>query len=328
MVEKTNIHLEGKGARRTAAGEVMKFFGILILMNRIEFLNRRDLWCKQPFSRFRPEPNIGNAMSRNSFELIRSSLRFSGNGVTEEQGYARWDFVTDFVQATNDHRRSYVTHMTPSEALCIEERISRWYGLGGHLIDVGLPHYTALDRKPENALEMKTVCYGRSGTMLNIELEMGSKFPQQDFGADNSHGTAVLLRLVQRCFGSERVVCADSFFASVNTAKSILEKGLRFIGAIKNATREYPMRYLSQYTLPNRKDFVSMVSKENVINTDIMAILWVDRERGHFVSTCATVNACKLIVRERWRREGNVSKKFELEVPIPKFVENTTKYVQ
>lgn len=296
MVAETDIRLEEKGAGRKTAGGVVKFFGIFILTTRILFLNRPHLWSKQRFYRFLLQPNIGNAMSRNRLELIRSSLCFSGSGVTEEQGYVRWDFVTDFVKVVNDHRRSYVT---PSDALCVDEGMSRWYGFGAHWIAVGLPHYITLDKKPENYLEMKTVCCGRSGIMLIIELNVGSNSSEQDFDAHHAFETALLLRLLQPWFGSERVVCADYFFASVKTAKSILKKKLHFFGFIKNATRKYPMKNLSQYTLSNRGHYFSLFSKENVINTNLMAILWVEKERRYFSSTCGSAHAGTPTVTER-----------------------------
>lgn len=109
--------------------------------------------------------------------------------------------------------------------------------------------------------------------MLKIVLSIGTKIPKQAFDSDNAHGTAVFLRLVQPWFGSERLVCADSFFATVNTANSLMETGLRFTGVVKNATREFPMKHLSEMTLSNRNDFITMVSKENIINTGIMALM-------------------------------------------------------
>lgn len=129
--------------------------------------------------------------------------------------------------------------------------MSRWLGLGGYWIDVGLPHFTALDRKPENSLKIKTVRCVRNGVMLNIDLNLGSNSPQQNSDTGNAHGMAALLRFEQPWFWLERVICADSLFASLNMAKLILEKGIRFTGAIRNATCEYPTRRLSQYTLSN-----------------------------------------------------------------------------
>ena len=54
------------------------------------------------------------------------------------------------------------------------------------------------------------------------------------------HGTQVLKGLVLPWANSDRVVCTDSYFASVGAAEELKRIGLRFIGVIKTATRQYP----------------------------------------------------------------------------------------
>jgi hypothetical protein len=51
-----------------------------------------------------------------------------------------------------------------------DESIARWYGQGGHWIDLGFPHYFSIDRKPENGFEVQSAACGRSRIMLNIRL--------------------------------------------------------------------------------------------------------------------------------------------------------------
>lgn len=52
--------------------------------------------------------------------------------------------------------------------ICIDESMSRWYGKGGDWINEGLPHYVAIDRKPENGCEIQTACCGTSGIMMSL----------------------------------------------------------------------------------------------------------------------------------------------------------------
>ena len=40
-------------------------------------------------------------------------------------------------------------------------------------------------------------------------------------------------------------MCADSYFASVAAAKALKSIGLRFIGVVKTATKEFPLKHLS-----------------------------------------------------------------------------------
>ena len=59
----------------------------------------------------------------------------------------------------NEHRAA---SYHPSDTIVVDESISRWYGLGGDWINTGLPHYVALDRKPENGCEIQDSADGKT----------------------------------------------------------------------------------------------------------------------------------------------------------------------
>ncbi len=80
-----------------------------------------------------------------AFDLAISHQSVQSADMTAEQ--YRWKLVDSFVSEFNEHRASTVS---PSERICVDESISRWYGKGGHWINHGLPMYVAIDRKPEN----------------------------------------------------------------------------------------------------------------------------------------------------------------------------------
>ena len=68
--------------------------------------------------------------------------------------------VNEFVQRLNNYRsQSFI----PSEMICVDESISRWYGQGGDWINFELSHYVDIDRKPENGCEIQNLCCGLSG---------------------------------------------------------------------------------------------------------------------------------------------------------------------
>ena len=50
----------------------------------------------------------------------------------------------------------------------MDESISRWYGLGGGWINICLPMYIAIYRKPENGCEIQNSACGKSGVMLRL----------------------------------------------------------------------------------------------------------------------------------------------------------------
>jgi hypothetical protein len=58
----------------------------------------------------------------------------------------------------------------PSDNICVDESISRWYGQGSDLINHGLPMYIAIDRNPENGCEIENVACAKSGLMLRLRL--------------------------------------------------------------------------------------------------------------------------------------------------------------
>ncbi len=165
-------------------------------------------------------PQFGaTGMSRNRFDDLMSYVPFSYQPT--EQGelssvHYRWLFGPSFADAINRQRE---TAVMPSEANCIDESISRWYGLG-----------TTLDRKKDclstspwienlkNGCEIQDSACGRSGIMLHLELVTTAEDEVRRSGESDSqmlHGTAIACRLVAPWAGSHRVVCADSYFASV-----------------------------------------------------------------------------------------------------------------
>ena len=75
--------------------------------------------------------------------------------------------VDDFVRQFNDHRG---TCFVPSDVICADESMVRWYGLGGDWINIGLPMYVDIDRKPESGCEIQSACCGQSGVMIRIHM--------------------------------------------------------------------------------------------------------------------------------------------------------------
>jgi len=108
--------------------------------------------------------------------------------------------------------------------------------------------YVAIDRKPEIGREIQNTACGRSGIMLRLGV-MTSAEHQRATGTDNDdglpHGATFLKRLVAPWAGTQRVVRADAYFASVAAANQLLTMGLRFIRVVKTETRGYPMEALS-----------------------------------------------------------------------------------
>ena len=116
------------------------------------------------------------------------------------------------------------------------------------------------------------------------------------------HGCNVLVDLVKPWANTDRLVVADSYYASVEAAIRLhKDYKLRFIGVVKTATAGFPMNYLSSVVLPKVKgDWRGVVSSEG--NTDLLAFVWVDRNRRYFISTCSSLKQTTPIVRNRWKQ--------------------------
>ena len=206
------------------------------------------------------------------------------------------------VDIFNQHRED---NFIPGEWICADESISRWYGLGGYWINIGLPMYVAIDRKPENGCEIQNSACGKSGVMLRLQIVKHIETEDQHIvdGPDAlPHGTSVLKYLVLPWAQTNRGVCADSYFASVTTAQTLMGLGLRFIGVVKTATKKFPMKYLSSLELTEGRGQREAVMMKSLDVPWIMALVWVDRDRCYFISTASSLKEGKEYSRHRWRQ--------------------------
>ena len=173
MVEKTSEKLQSNGHPKLTKGELLKWFGVLLLITRYEFGERKELWNTEARCKFIPAPNFGErtGMTRDRFHAIFRYMVWSVQPKVRPDGMSseayRWLLVEDFVENFNQHRASF---FSPGWQICVDESISRWYGLGGHWINIGLPMYVAMDRKPEDGLEIQNACCAYSGVMFQIKL--------------------------------------------------------------------------------------------------------------------------------------------------------------
>jgi len=318
---------------------------VIILATKFEFDDRRSLWATTATSKYIPAPLLGKTMmSRNRFDDLWRCIRFSNQpsvrppDMTAEQ--YRWRLVDDFVTSFNDHRAST---FSPSERICVDESISRWYGKGGHWINHGLPMYVAIDRKPENGCEIQCASCGESGIMIRLKLvktadEEARHIALMDEAATGEimsdqgllHGAKVMRELVLPWMHSDRIVCGDSYFASVPAATMMMRYGMRFIGVVKSATRQYPMSFLSQVELNNRGDRKGMVTMGGEMNNNpkLLAFVWMDRQRRYFIATCSSLSEGSPYKRQRWRQLEDATgddhadpQLVDLVVPQPKAAE-------
>ena len=80
--------------------------------------------------------------------------------------------------------------------------------------------YIAIGWKPENGCEIHNSACSESGVILRLLLVKSEEYSDLQTQENNEglqHGTAILKYLVLPWANSERVVCADYYFASVSS---------------------------------------------------------------------------------------------------------------
>ena len=76
------------------------------------------------------------------------------------------------------------------------------------------------------------------------------------------------------------MVCADSYFSSVSTAKELMRLGMRFIGVVKTASNQFLMAYLQALEFDKRGEWKGLRNA----TTSMYDFVWVDRNRRCFIT--------------------------------------------
>jgi hypothetical protein len=297
------------GHKDVTKGELLKFIGILILISKFEFGKRAALWSNTAQFKYVPTPGLGKTgMPRQRFDILFRCLKFGEQPMLRAEGMSseryRWLLVDDFVTNINAHRAS---NFIPSHHICVDESMARWYGLGGHWINMGLPQYIAIDRKPENGCEIQNSACGICGVMMCLKLVKTAAHDEEEAALQEDesgmlHGTKVLKSLVDKWAYTDRIVCADSYFASVSCADEMRRIGLKFIGVVKTATKKFPKPWLSAYEMVNRGERKGLIVKDDSGRAILMAYVWMDRDRRYFITNTSSLSEGRPYIRQRWRQ--------------------------
>ena len=175
----------------------------------------------------------------------------------------------------------------------------------------------------KSSKESKAIEEEKLARINNQQPNQELRFVQTDLQL--LHGIRVMKEFIEPWNFSDRLVCADSYYASVAAAEELMKFRFRFIGVVKTATKRFTMQHLSRLLMPNRGDRHSLLKKDNKGTPDMMAFVWVDRDRRYFISTASSMQEGDPYARERWRQVNNDDnadpEKVEIQVPIPKAAE-------
>ena len=100
--------------------------------------------------------------------------------------------------------------------------MSRCYGQGGRWVNLGLPMYVVINRKPENGSKIQNSADGQSGIMLclkivttSVETSANNQHEDDDNVEVLHHGIQLLKDLVMPWDNTDKILCADLYFALV-----------------------------------------------------------------------------------------------------------------
>ena len=110
-------------------GGVIKLFGIIILATRFEFLDKSSIWFTVSRSKYRSAPDFGKtSMNRHRFDVLWRHILWIHQTYVQGEGMShddhRYKLVEDFVTHFNEY---YTQLFSPSDIICSDESILRWY---------------------------------------------------------------------------------------------------------------------------------------------------------------------------------------------------------
>jgi hypothetical protein len=123
----------------------------------------------------------------------------------------------------------------------------------------------------------------------------------RELSAQLNHGLKVMLHLLKN-WTPRGIVCADSYFASVQAAFELYNRGWRFISVVKTATKLFPKDYLSSVQLPTRGSSIGVtatVNREEGGTVDLLAFVYCDRNPQYFIASCSNISLSHQIQRTR-----------------------------
>ena len=178
----------------------------------------------------------GRFIPERRFREIKSAFRVVDKSKCNEKDV--WWPVRSFIQKFNENRRRSIY---PSYKCVVDESMCAFRGSG-------LPHVSFVPRKPEPVgLELKTLADTESGVMLCLEMCEGKEaMSSKKYRPDLGSSVATTRRLVEDSgiSGTGRIVCGDSWFASLKTAAELMNDGVYFIGNVKTAHSCFPKQHL------------------------------------------------------------------------------------
>ena len=288
MVENTNRRLANQQGTKeeppVTAGGVLSVLGIVVLMSRFELVRKEDLWDtpNNQWSKYVPMPDMEakSGISVDRWQLLWRNMEWSPRPVSrpddvDREDWHGWMNVEGFVSNINEHR---ATHFTPSGVIGVDDSICRSYGLGSGYIDTGIHCRSPLYERPEEDCGIQVCCDAASGAILSLRFAC--------------RGGNALLDLIGPFRSTGRIVVADSYFSSVESAVRLQLVGVGFIGRLVTEKFFYPMEFLKHQTVTpevrSTTNSIGVVS-DGPSGCKLLAFVWGANSKRFFISTAESL---------------------------------------
>lgn len=315
------------GRREITEYEVLQVFGYFHAMTLSSQPGRRATYWAQDGDgdapRLFPAPDFGKwGMTSHRFEEVLGALRL-GDYDDGDETADRWVPVRSFIDAFNERM---VWAVSPGHHVEIDESMSAWRGLGGHVLG-GLPHVQKIARKPQGVgLELMDLADAKSRIIIRVEMVEGKAAAPKKFDEPGvPKGTSFAVRITEAYHGSGRIVGGDSAFGSLATAVALKTHGLYFQGMLKQAHAGVPKAHLMGLSAEGMKRGDTVTMSSAVDGHKVMIHMWHDKgktpegkdtgKRILVVATCGSTAPGQPHAKVRYRNTDDGAVRYTKEVP-------------
>lgn len=171
LIEYTNEGLQRNNKVKKAKGEILTILRVLILITCFEFGQRATDWFHIPPRKYILAPALGNTgMGRQRFDVLWRHVAIACSPPLPHQRCQVRSLGEPWLKTTCKLLPTPQKLFTPSDLLCVDESMSRWYGQGGICLNLRLPQCISIDCKPENGCEIHNFARERNGVMMGLKL--------------------------------------------------------------------------------------------------------------------------------------------------------------
>jgi len=322
----TSDRLKKKMLQPVRVAEFKTYLGYLLLLRLWGTDSKSELWSESSFynlSSIKPA-NIGQyGMTLNRFDDITHCLAFIPMSLDPNPNESAAPFnslhtlkeLGGVIEGFNEQRRN---NFEPGATIVVDE--GEWTSNGVHRSHShGLTHI--IKGKPvQDDLMFEMACDCKTKICLALELQFSDRVDCLEFdGVNVNQETALTLRLCKGFFGSRRTIYGDSKISSVETALSLREKGLFFMGLVKTSNPQFIKDFLRNFEYDFHGQSVHYMKEfaTEKGSYPILATGWNDGRIQTIVSSCGKANL-EGEPKTKREKESKARKSTPASAPIPR----------